>query len=479
MTMARVADSFDARFSCRSTDPALTSAIMCTAVISRASAFSLLLAIAGFGCGGCDDDEGLAASKASAVSRLDPVAADAGAPRYLSTAISRLEARSRTDGSGSAQPDDDERIGLRWEIEPPKLRVYRATQVAFRLQQAPKGHETASCSWNFGDGKTAEGCHVTHTFMAGMADEIVTLTLTDGDWEHRSKRTVPIERLEVVPGLLDGTDPLTSSRAIPKRPTSGDRTFRFAVIADTVASGGVPTSVRAAADALKSDVRPELVIHAGGIGGVDGVMSGLTAAGTKVAYALAPGDRAFSGALAAPGVQLLEGSAYPARYAFTYKGVFFMVISTDTTATGPAVSEQTIKWMRDQLAKARIYDARYVVSYLPVAKFSDTHVGTLDKGFRIYELFLRGRVTALITAAYRVYFKGTYGALDVVSVGGLSGPGGRLQGTDFQQSPSFVAVDMVKGVPKQTFAVEGPSFDRIFDESLLPKSVGGVYSLGR
>ena len=41
--------------------------------------------------------------------------------------------------------------------------------------------------------------------------------------------------------------------------------------------------------------------------------------------------------------------------------------------------------------------------------------------FRLYELFLRARVTAVISAGYRVFFEGRYGALPVISVGTLSG----------------------------------------------------------
>ena len=72
---------------------------------------------------------------------------------------------------------------------------------------------------------------------------------------------------------------------------------------------------------------------------------------------------------------------------------------------------------------------------------------------------------------YRVYFKGRYGALPVISVGPLARPGGILAGTDFAQPPSFVVIDLAQGVPERVFAVEGPAFDRRFDESLLPETV--------
>ena len=139
------------------------------------------------------------------------------------------------------------------------------------------------------------------------------------------------------------------------------------------------------------------------------------------------------------------------------------------------IDENTLRWVRKQLARAQVYDARFVFSYLPLHKFSDAHVGSLAQKLRLYELFLRGRVNTLFSAGYRVYFKGRYGTLPVVSVGALSGPGGKLAGTTLEQPPSFAVVDVIKGVPKRVFAVEGPSYTRPISESRLPLAVE-VYS---
>ena len=60
----------------------------------------------------------------------------------------------------------------------------------------------------------------------------MTLILEDGDWRWESTRAVPLERLEVVEvEALKGKG--ETSNTIPKRPTSGPTSFRFAVIADT------------------------------------------------------------------------------------------------------------------------------------------------------------------------------------------------------------------------------------------------------
>lgn len=465
------------RFSCRRWGPALTSAIMLGFAISRFSAALFFTAAIGLGCGSCDEGTAPAApdrTEGAGLSSLDPVAAEAVAPRYLSSAVAKVAPSASPSGPSSTQARKDAAAGLKWAFEPPQLRVYRATPVRFRLDTAPDGHETASCSWNFGDGTTAEGCVVSHTFMSGLADEVVTLTLHDGDWEYVSRRTIALERFAVVDGLLDGADPLATSLSLPDRPTPADRTFRFAVVADTVA--GTP-AFSTASKALKTTVHPELIIHAGGVGDRGALQKTMAEAGIKVVYGQGPADRDAQLKLPAPSVQLLEGSDYPRQYAFTYKGVFFMVIGTTAGTGGETVTEATLKWMRRQLAKANVYEARYVVSYLPLRKFSEMHVGTLDKNFRLYELLLRARVTALFSGAYRVFYKGTYGALSAVSVGAIGSKGGQLLGHEFKQPASFVGVDIVKGAPKRTFAVEGPEFDRVADEALLPASVG-MYRIG-
>jgi hypothetical protein len=378
----------------------------------------------------------------------------------------------------AAQADPDASIGLVWRFEPGELQVYRSTPIHFALQAAPKDHPTASCAWNFGDGSPIErGCQVSHTFHGGQADQVVTLELEDGAWRWTSTQIVPLERLEVVEGLADESSNLLDG--LPPAPEPASTSFRFALIADTAALGGVPEDVRTATSQLADAARPELLIHLGGATLADAgddawdevqrsIVEPLAKSGVKVAQALSPAERDHTPRLHAPDLEMIDGLRYPERYSFTYKGAFFAVFSASDK---DGVDENTLAWLRDELGKARVYDARYVISYLPIHKFSDEHVGSLDKKFRLYELFLRARVTTFFSAAYRAYFKGRYGALPVVSVGAVAGAGGRLAGSDFSQPPSFVVVDHERGVPQRVFAVEGPTFDRALDEDVLPETV--------
>ncbi len=382
-------------------------------------------------------------------------------------------------GAGTGA-DADASLGLAWTFSPEVLRVYRDTAVSLKVDRLPPDHQGARCTWNFGDGSPrVDGCTVGHTFRGGQADQVVTLTLRDGPWTWRSVRTVPLERLPVGPKV--GESDAASGGAIPPPPAESATSFRLALVADSAAQGGVPETVAAAVRALAGPLRPTLVLHLGGLVGPDATAQAweharqrlarpLAEAGVPTVWSTSPTDRA---AHPAPprlaGVQPLDVRAYPNRYTFTFKGAFFLVFGLDRLDDG--LDEETLAWMREQLGRARIYQARFVVSYLPLHKLQDAHLGSLDKKFRLYEIFLRARVTALFSAGYRVYFRGRYGALPVVSVGALAPPGGKLAGTDFAQPTSLSLVDVVDGVPEHVYGVVGPRFDRRFDEGLLPSTV--------
>jgi hypothetical protein len=374
------------------------------------------------------------------------------------------------------KPTEDGQAGVAWSFEPAVLQVFRSTSMQLRVDRKPSDHPQATCAWNFGDGSpVAEGCSVEHTFLGGQADQVVTLTLTEGDWSWNGTRTVPLERLEVVEGLAE--EATSGSSDLPE-PPSGASSFRLALIADTAAEGGPPEGVARGITALTNQIRPELVIHLGGAvakgsgdAGWDQVRTAigepLAARQIPLAWAMSPTDLAEGARVKRPDLQLVDGRLYPERYSFTFKGAFFAVFAVHDKG----VSEDTLGWLRGELEKARVYEARFAVSYFPLNKLTEAHLGSLDQRFRFYELFLRGRVTAHLTAGYRVYFKGRYGAMPVVSVGTLAAPGGTLSGTDFAQPASLVVIDLVKGVPERILAVEGPGFERTFDEGRLPATV--------
>lgn len=434
-----------------------------TSFIARRAALALALgALASQGACGGDAIvvEGLH-GRALAALAVD----DAGAPSLAGPA-----------GPAEAVEDAAEAAGLFWSSDPDELQVYRPTAVHLKVDAFPRGRETASCRWVFGDGTPAsDGCSTSHTFLSGQADEQVTLTLTDGDWTLESTRVIPLERLPVTtltPGA--GADQ-AGAGGLPPKPRAGPSAGRVLFLAD---SAGTPDPEPVVAS-LMERLAPDLVVHVGGIvpagGGDDAwdrardrIARVVTGAGAEMAWAMAPGDVAAGGRVRRPELTLLDGGDYPVRYAFSFKGAFFLVVAGDPER---GLSEENLAWMRRRLEEAQVYESRVVVSYLPLHKFADDGAGALNMKLQVYELLLRARVTAFVSAGHRVYFKGRYGALSVVSVGALADAGGKLSGTAFSQQGSVAVMDLASGVPDRVFAVEGPGWDAPLDERYLPETV--------
>jgi hypothetical protein len=391
-----------------------------------------------------------------------------------SPSVTDLE-REKTDAKLRLEDRHREvRLGLSWTFEPKTLRVYQSTDVRLKVEAKPSGHEDARCEWLL-EGTSKSGCEVLHTFDGGLADARVRLRLSDGDWTHEANRIIPLEKLEVVEGL--GRDTVASGQ-IPD-PKSGERSFRFAVISDSAAQGGVPADVRSAVTSLTDVVHPELVFHLGGIvapgeGDLgwdtvnESLASPLRRAGIKTFWSMSPADGKEGARVRRPDFELIDGKDYPYRYTFSYKGAFFLCFSIDSSE---GADDRTLRWLKAALEKAKIYNTRFVMTYLPLNKFTEKHVGSHKKKMRLYEILLRGRVTALFSGAYRVYFKGRYGVLDVLSTGALASPGSKLSGTKLAQKSSFTVVDVDKGSMKHAFAVEGPGYNQLMDENTLPDSV--------
>jgi len=236
----------------------------------------------------------------------------------------------------------------------------------------------------------------------------------------------------------------------------------------------------------------DLVVHLGGhardgqewIRLREGLAEGLRAADIPLLPAIAPADLAAEPEVRRPlgqggaQLELLDGASFPERWTLSHEGVFFAFVSG---AEQPAAA---LDWLRDRLAEAQIYESRLVLSYLPLHPFGERAPEgpgphTLGPRFKVYELLLRARTTAFISAAHGVYYKGRYGALPVVSVGAASNGGARLLGDDTPQPPSIAVIDVERGLPQRVFALAAgdadvPSdgaFPSMLDEAYLPETV--------
>jgi len=373
--------------------------------------------------------------------------------------------------------------------DPDVLQVYRSTRVSLAVT-LPAEHRQARCRWSFADAEAAppgsadpSRCAVEHTFIGGAADERVSVTISDGAWSKTLTRIIPLERLPV------STRPVEAEAAgnVPEKPR-GPNSFRMVVIADT--SGADSSRLAALAGRIVA-IDADLVVHLGGHAR-DGeewnrlretLVEGLRAAKIPLLSAVSPSDLELGPEVRRPlgkdgeQLDLTDGAHFPDRWSFSYEGVFMAFTS------GADQSREALDWLRDRLTEAQVYESRLVFSYLPVHPFGE-HVPdgagshTLGPKFKVYELLLRARTTALFSAGHHVYFKGRYGALPVVSVGSAGSGGQRLLGSEVAQAPSFTVMDVERGLPQRVFALTSTPatdgtepFDTILDEAYLPETV--------
>jgi hypothetical protein len=358
---------------------------------------------------------------------------------------------------------------------PDLLQVYRSTEVALSVEGTPS---PVRCRWRFGDGTPeAEGCALSHTFIGGTADERVTLVVDTDSGAQTTTRILPLERLPVT--APRSTDDL----AIPPAP-EGPTSFRVVLLADT--AGGDLGALAPQIIAL----RAALVIHVGGVASPEDPANGwatlrdklaepLRGQGIALLIAPSPGDLEADAEIRRPlgpdgdALDLLAGDDFPERWALSFRGVHFTFISGSDLEATPRGRESTLAWLKARLGEAQIYESRIVISHLPLHPFGDRRPadpGTLVPKFKAYEVLLRARATALVSAGHAVYFKGRYGALPVLSVGSPV-TAGKLLGVDAPATPTLAVMDIVDGVPTRIFALEGKDFAQILDESYLPETV--------
>lgn len=364
------------------------------------------------------------------------------------------------------------------ESVPSELMVYRSTPV--RLSIKPNTGELSSdleCRWRMGDGTPdIAGCEVEHVFLGGSADARVAVSLTLGGEEISLTRILPLERLEVSGKLAPA-----EADALPPAPETS-RGFRAVFVSSTATLDA--SALGLLADSVAA-LTPLLVIHMGGVADPndssswtafrEGFVERLRSRGITLLVAPSPSD--LDGAevrkpLDARGdpLELIDDQGFPGRYALSFRGVFFAVISGADQEAG---SISGLKWLKARLAEAQVYESRVVLSHLPLHPFSASGTRELiGPRFKLYELLHRGRVTALVSAGHPAFFKGRYGALPVLSVGSAAS-GGTLLGHDHEQPASIAVVDFEDGVPARVFALvpRDGVFQELFDETRLPETV--------
>lgn len=304
------------------------------------------------------------------------------------------------------------------------------------------------------------------------------------------------------PALIDAGRPLDAGVA-----DAGTR-LRVVVLSDlngSYGSTGYETSVHQAITALRTTVKPDLVLIAGDMvagqqAGLDyaamwrgfhaAVTSPLTDAGIPVAPA--PGNHdasAYSGYAAEraeyarqwspsrlPAVQLVDGSQFPFRYSFTYRGAFF--IALDATTIAPLSSAQRA-WVGQQLDLAAAYPVRIVYGHVPL------HPTTVGRETEVLndaslERLLASKGALFIGGHQHGYYPGVANGVRHVVTPCLGSGSRALIGTTGASPRGFVVVDIEDGRVTSLEARTGTGYgSRILRGSLPAQLQSGAHRLVR
>lgn len=277
--------------------------------------------------------------------------------------------------------------------------------------------------------------------------------------------------------------------------------LRIVVLSDLNSSYGSTTyepSVHNAVSALTSSVKPDLVLISGDM--VAGQQAGLNYAAMWQAFhaavttpltqagipvAPAPGNHdasAYSGFEAErneyrtqweparrPAVTMVDGSNFPFRYSFTFKGVFFVAL--DATTVG-ALSSAQKTWVQQQLDGAAGYPVKIVYGHVPIRP---TAIGreTQVMGDAAFESMLKARGALFVGGHHHGYYPGVSNGLRHVVTPCIGAGPRTLIGTSGTSPRGFVVIDVAGGAITSIEARTGTSsgFNSTIARASLPVEI--------
>jgi hypothetical protein len=372
-------------------------------------------------------------------------------------------------------------VEYQWAWEPSELMVFRDTPV--KLNVTVPRVKQAGCEWDFGDGDRARGCDVQHVFRGGLADAWVTLTLTDeaGRQLATEKRKLPLERLPVAP--LEARDQPDETTALPAHP-QGEDARRILFLGPVHGVERLEATVKAAREAI----HPDLVVLTGDLlpefseaafaDWMGTFLTPLTAGSVPVV--VMPGEADLATPLAGkvflatttqilfkPVLDYQDEGGYPSWFSFVFGKAYVIVVDS---AAGD-LSDARFRWMKKELTRAAAYPTVLVVSHLPLAAYTATDSGHVERAYKVSELLLRYRGTWLVTGHYPVFFDGRFGDVRTVSVGGATADCQPLLGEQICQGATALVMDLVGSDSPRVYGLAGAQLERVLPRSMLPARV--------
>ncbi|MBN1944988.1 MAG: metallophosphoesterase [Bradymonadales bacterium] len=189
-----------------------------------------------------------------------------------------------------------------------------------------------------------------------------------------------------------------------------------------------------------------------------------------------------------PGIEVVDGQAYPFRYSFTLGPV--LILALDTTHRNSLDDDGQIEWLEEQLTSeaAGLHPVRILAAHLPLYPFAqgrheDYLLADPDLRRRIEALLADHPVSLVISGHHHAYFPGVavdtgIRMLGMGCLGGgprvLLGDDRQIADTDDPTERSFTLIEVAQDRILTVEAYRGPGFgptDRVWRSS-LPERVG-------
>jgi hypothetical protein len=288
--------------------------------------------------------------------------------------------------------------------------------------------------------------------------------------------------------------------AAPAAP-AGSAGFRVGVISDLNQNYGSTrygSAVHAAVEALSTRFKPPLVLITGDMvagqkRGVDApaMWRGFRGAVTEplnragIALAPTPGNHdaapgfdaeraAYAREWARPDARLtlVDGSAYPLRYSFTFRGAFFL--SLDAARIGPIGAEQRA-WVEQQLTAAARYSPKIVFGHVPLYPIAHGREKEILYDDDLERLFARHGVDLYVSGHHHAYYPGRSTSMRHLAMPCLGGGVRPLIGTRGASAQALALLEIENGQLTSIDAFAAPKFELPIARTRLPRKI----TLGR
>jgi hypothetical protein len=349
-------------------------------------------------------------------------------------------------------------------MTPELLDVMRDTVVRLDASWTGVPPEDHDCRWDPGDNSGPRtGCHIEHRFVGGLADRVVTLTVTyRGNEVFSERRALALERLPIRELPADAS-------SLPPKPQEEGAVRLLVLPLFSTPSEADGNMARAAAEATAADLvvllaNVELTPESAG--------ALLTSAGNTAGRRVVPVycGGGPGGLPAGDSLDLLAhgpGAELPYRAGLLVGSVLLVLM--DSRRSGVVIDEE--KWLLEQLELGKVAAHRVVVSCRPFEAVTARQTAELAPRYRFYEKLLRGDASLVISTGHAAWFSGAYGQIPVLFPGCATGNPEPLLGAAAPQPRSASVVDLVPGQPPRVRAIspERPSESL---EIVIPGKVG-------